>query len=90
MATMELFPTLEHCIETTARTEYNRLISEYMDHGGKDPQAEALLELLHGFLVEADFASLRRESESYLLMNKKVRFTIIDKDNVLAYCMDVV
>jgi len=76
---IELTPNLEHCIETTARKEYQRLMQEYF--GGKDTaDFEQIIELLRTFLETADFRKLRKESEAELLQEKKVTF-ILQMDN---------
>ena len=87
---LKLSPTLERCIETTARMEYNRLIADYLDKAVEDPEAEARLEMLHDFLESADFPRLRQESEFHLLRGEKVRFTITEKDGKLTCSMDIV
>ena len=72
MIKIELTPNLEHCIETTARKEHQRLMLEYL--GGKGPaDFEDRVELLRTFLETADFRKLRKESEAELLQEKKVR-----------------
>jgi len=89
MTTIELFPTLEHCIESTAKTEFNRLAAQYLNLGREDPLLEAKLELLRGFLETADFRTLRQESSFYLIVGEKVKFIISDKDDALTYRMEV-
>jgi hypothetical protein len=74
---IELIPTLELCIEGTARQEYKRSADEYMRMGKKDRKLEEKIELLRMFLESSDFRRLRSESEKYLVEGKKVRFILI-------------
>lgn len=76
MSTIELFPTLEHCIETTARLEFNRLAGSYMESNKENAEIEAKLELLRCFLSTADFRTLRQQSEACLTAGKKVKFIL--------------
>jgi hypothetical protein len=73
---IELIPTLELCIEGTARQEYKKSADEYMQRGGKDRKLEEKIELLRMFLESADFRKLRAESEKHLVEGKKVRFIL--------------
>ena len=90
MTTIEIFPTLEHCIESTARTEFNLLAGRYLELGREDADLEAKLELLRDFLETADFSTLRQESDLYLLTGKTVKFIISDRDGMLIARMEVV
>ena len=47
------------CIETTAKRERRRLMEHLLEEPEQDPEQEARLELLHEFLRQEDFASLR-------------------------------
>jgi hypothetical protein len=88
MASIELYPTLDYCIESTAKREFNRLLVEYMAAGGKDSVTESQIILLRSFLEEADFPALRGASEPHLLEGRKVRFVLMDEGG-LSYRMDV-
>jgi len=90
MTTIELFPTLEHCIETTAKTEFNRLAGLYLDLGKEDAGIEAKLQLLRDFLEAADFRKLRQESSFYLIVGETVKFVISDKGDTLTFRMEVI
>jgi len=90
MTTIELFPTLEHCIESTARAEFNLLAGRYLELGREDADLEAKLELLRDFLETADFPALRQESDFYLLVGESVKFIITDKDDMLTVRMEVI
>ncbi|MFU8795807.1 MAG: hypothetical protein ACNA7X_00720 [Dehalococcoidia bacterium] len=73
---VELLPSLEHCIETTARDEFWSSVSRYLEDGLGDRELEGKIELLKAFLEWAGFGSLRSQSEKYLLEGKKVRFVV--------------
>jgi len=90
MTTIVLIPTLGHCIETTAKMEFNRLTGIYLDLGKEDADIEAKLELLRDFLETADFRSLRQESSFYLIVGETVKFIITDKDDTLTFRMEVI
>jgi hypothetical protein len=76
MVQIELIPTLDLCIEGTARQEYKKSADEYMQKGRKDRKVEQKIELLRMFLETADFRELRAESEKYLIEGKRVRFIL--------------
>jgi hypothetical protein len=73
---IELIPTLELCIEGTARQEFKKSADEYMQSGRNDRKLEEKIELLRTFLETADFRKLRAESEKHLIEGKKVRFIL--------------
>ena len=73
---IELIPTLDLCIEGTARHEYLKSADEYMQRGQKDRKLEEKIELLRMFLETMDFRKLRAESEKHLTEGKKVRFIL--------------
>jgi hypothetical protein len=73
---IELVPTLDLCIEGTARQEYLKSADEYMQRSRKDRKLEEKIELLRMFLETADFRKLRAESEKHLVEGKKVRFIL--------------
>jgi len=76
MDCIELFPTLEHCIETAAREEFWDSASRYMESGERDSELEQRIQLLKAFLESSDFRKLRSESERLLMTGKTVRFVI--------------
>ena len=86
---VELVPTLDHCIETTAKREYARAIQDYTQKGGDDTTLEEYIGVLQKFLEESDFRQLRRDSESYLLEGKQVVFTIYLRDGTTVYDMHI-
>jgi hypothetical protein len=74
---IELNPTLDLCIEGTARREYLKSADEYIQRGIKDRKLEEKIELLRMFLETMDFRKLRAESEKHLTTEgKKVRFIL--------------
>lgn len=90
MTTIELFPTKEHCIESTARLEFNRLAGRYLELDKRDSKLEAQIELLRQFLETADFRGLRQESSPHLLSGEKVKYIISESDRGLTYHMEVI
>ena len=85
---IELFPSLSHCIETTANQEFWKSVDEYMEKQG-DKELEGKIELLKAFVESMDFRKLRRESEKYLIEGQEVRFIIRWKGNRPQYEMIV-
>lgn len=86
---IELTPTLDHCIESTARQEFSRSAAEYMQSGQGDASAEERIEILRVFLESADFRELRAHSEPHLVEGKTVRFRISLRDGRAEYTMKV-
>ena len=76
MDEIELQPTLEHCIETTARKRYEEIATALLNGRILSAKAVEELELLHTFLTTADFPALRAASERELLQGKKVVFRL--------------
>jgi len=81
-----LSPTLEHCIETTAKAEFNR-ITGLLLNGQTINELADRAELLREFLSAADFKKLRADSEKLLLNNKRVRFQLYREQGALRYQM---
>jgi hypothetical protein len=67
---IELFPSLSHCIETTAREEFWNSVNQYTEGGQEDKKLEERIELLKAFLESMDFKKLRSQSERYLVEGK--------------------
>ena len=84
---IELTPTLDLCIEGTARREYLKSADEYMQRGQKDVRLEKKIELLRMFLETADFRKLRAESEKHLIEGKKVKFILTSEKGKPKYEM---
>jgi hypothetical protein len=87
---IELFPSLSHCIETTAREEFWNSVNQYMEGGQEDKKLEARIELLKSFLESMDFKKLRSQSERYLVEGKQVKFAIFWKESKPSYEMVVI
>ena len=86
---IELTPTLDHCIETTAKLEFAKYSNEYLRKGVEDKGLEERIELLRMFLETMDFRKLRSESEKHLLDGKTVRFAIYLENSEVGYKMTV-
>ena len=89
MVRIELTPNLTHCIETTARQEFSKATSDYMQRGEEDKELEERIELLRMFLESTDFRELRRESEKYMIEGKAVRFILYLEEGKPRYEMKV-
>ena len=89
MISIELFASLEHCIETVARDEFRSSVGRYLEGGLGDKELEEKIELLKAFLESADFGRLRSQSEAYLVKGKKVKFVICWREEQ-AHCQMVV
>ncbi len=89
MVSIELTPTLAHCIETTARQEFSKAANQYMQRGEEDEELEEKIELLRAFLESMDFKELRRGSEKHLIEGKTVRFILYLEDGKPRYEMKV-
>lgn len=87
---MQLYPTLEHCIETTARHEFNRMVEHCLAAGEVDKHSADRIDLLRNFLETADFRALRQESSFYLIMGEKVRFVLSDNEGKVCCRMEIV
>lgn len=90
MDCIELFPSLNHCIETTAREAFWNSVNQYMECGHEDKELEGRIELLKAFLESMDFKKLRSQSERYLIEGQKVKFVICRKEDGLNCQMMVV
>ena len=86
---IELFPSVSHGIETTARNEFSNSANQYMEGGQKDKNLGEKIELLKAFLESADFKRLRSDSERHLIQGKRVRFVIRWKQGKPSYEMVV-
>jgi len=90
MDSIELFPSLSRCIESTAREKFWNWVTQYMEGGLNDRKLENKVELLKAFLESADFKKLRSESEKYLVEGKQVKFVIFWQGNKPSYEMVVI
>lgn len=84
-----LEPSLSTCIETTARREYERVLSRLLRGKEEDQQMGEELELLRVFLEAADFSRLRSLSESLLVAGKRVKFILRSKDTAPGYAIEM-
>ena len=87
---IELFPSLAHCIETTAREEFWNSVNQYMESGQEDKKLEERIELLKAFLESTDFKQLRSQSERYLVEGRHVKFAISWEEGKPSYEMLVI
>jgi len=88
MRPLELVPDLSHCIETTAKKEYEEAVTEYLGKKEADTTTlEEKIELLCTFLQSADFKQLRRESERHLIQGRKIKFLLCPQGEKLHYEM---
>jgi len=90
MDRVELFPSLSHCIETTAMEEFWNSVNKYMEDAQEDKKLEAKIELLKAFLESMDFKKLRSQSEKHLGERKTVKFVIRWKVGKPSYEMMVI
>jgi len=67
MGFVELYPSLSHCIETTAKEEFWISVNQYMEGGREDKKLADRIELLKALLESIDFKKLRSQSERYLI-----------------------
>lgn len=90
MVKIELIPDLEHCIETTAKNRYAKILQELLGNKTIDSETEYQLETLRLFLETANFPRLRSESEKQLINGKKVRFIVYLEDAISKCEMHVI
>lgn len=91
MVRIELVPDLSHCIETVTRRRYGEALRRLLaapENSDRELQDE--LELLRTFLETADFARLRRESESHLVEGEGVKFMVYLEGGAAKYDLQVV
>jgi hypothetical protein len=86
---IELVPTLEHCIETTARRELARSRDDYLESGSTDAKLEQRIDILARFLESAALGALRSESEKHLVGGRTVTFILSLENDRLDYEMSV-
>jgi hypothetical protein len=87
MDDIELFPSLSHCIETTAREQFWNAVNQYMEGGQKDKKLDGKIKLLKAFLESTDFKNLRSQSERHLVEGRQVKFVISWKEGKPNYEM---
>jgi hypothetical protein len=79
-----LEPGLDHCIETVAKNEYERVLGILLK-GSEGRDLEDRLELLRLFLESADFSALRSRCDDALLAGKRVTVTLRSTEQGPAY-----
>ncbi len=75
----------DHCVETVAKGEYERITRALLQEGGDDEALGERLELLREFLLTADFPALRRSSEERFLRGERVSFYLRREGGNLSY-----
>jgi len=87
MGSIELVPSLSHCIETVAKEAYWNLVNNYMRDEPEDKERTRQIELLKAFLEMMDFRKLRSESEMHLVEGRTVKFVVYWQGNKPSYNM---
>lgn len=87
MCSIELVPSLSHCIETVAKEAYWNMVNKYMRNEPEDKEVTRQIELLKAFLETMDFRRLRSESEMHLVEGRTVKFVVYWQDNKPSYDM---
>ena len=72
---IEIEPELSVCIETKAKREYQKTLSELLNKG-EERELRERLETLRLFLEATDFRELRKEYERHLLEGRQVKFIL--------------
>jgi len=85
---IELEPELSACIETKARQEYQKTLSELLK-ADENGELRERLELLRLFLETTDFKRLREEYEKYLVSGRQVRLTLRLEKNKPGYKIEL-
>ncbi len=75
----------DHCLETAARKEYERLALALLRGEEEDEEAGQRLEILREFLETADFRSLRAQSEGIVKERGRVR-AVVFRDGERVCC----
>jgi len=76
MIEIELRPTLEHCIQTQSKKEYEQLMYRILESANANIEDGQRLELLKSFLETIDFNKIRSEYEPFLANGKQVVFKL--------------
>jgi len=90
MLKTELFPDLEHCIETMAKREHTMVSKQLLVPGQRNKGLEEKLEILRLFLETADFKKLRAESEKRLMEGRKIKFVVYLKGGIPKHEMHLI
>ncbi len=89
MIEIELRPTLENCIQTQSKKEYERLVYRILESGNANTGDGKRLELLKSFLETIDFKQIRSEYEPYLANGKEVVFKLWPGPQAVEYRWEV-
>ena len=76
-------------MQTQAKREYNKTLSEFLQKEDDNELAQKL-ELLRLFLESYDFSQLRSEYEKHLQEGKEVRFKLYLADNKPEYEITII
>jgi len=72
---IDIEPELSACIETKAKREYQKTLSQLLTEA-EDKELQERLETLRLFLETTDFKRLREEYEKHLIAGRRVRFRL--------------
>ena len=89
MGEVELEPDLARCVQTLAKSEYDRLTRELLTSDEEDLELQEQLETLRMFLESTDFSELRSSYEPHLAEGKRVRFTLRQAEGKAEYRMEI-
>lgn len=90
MMEIKLEPSLTHCIETTAKREYERVLGRLLKGKEEDSQLAEELELLRTFLESADFGELRSHCDDSLTAGKRVEVRLTSSNSAPGYEIEIV
>jgi hypothetical protein len=90
MMEIKLEPSLTHCIETTAKREYERVLGQLLKGKEEDSQLAEELELLRIFLESADFGQLRSRCDDSLTAGRKVEARLRSSNSAPGYEIEIV
>ncbi len=90
MMEIKLEPSVSHCIETMAKKEYEKVLSQLLKEMEEDSQLAEELELLRIFLESADFRQLRNHCDDLLTAGKRVEVRLRSSDSAPGYEIKIV
>jgi len=89
MANIELFPSPDHHIETTATDEFCNSPNQYVECAQKDKKLEGKIELLRAFLESADVRKPRSDGEIHMIEANRVKSVVGREQGKPSYEMAV-
>ncbi len=89
MNEIEFEPDLSHCIQTLAKVEYDRIMSQLIETGDENSELGERLEMLKVFLESTDFSTLRNEYEPFLVEGKRVTFRLCPGKGETEYRVEI-